>query len=323
MKIVFLGSPEFAIKSLEALINSHHNVVAVVTQPDKPAGRGKNLTPCDVKVYAKSKGLKVLDYVRISRDGVQDLKDINPDIMVTCAYGQILSQEIIDIPKYGIINVHASLLPKYRGASPIQAAIINGETETGVTIMQTEAGLDTGDILSAEKIQIAEYETAGELSERLSSLGADLLIRTIDKIESGNIERVKQSQVEATITTKIYKEDCVLNFNKSAKQVKCLVCGSNPDPIARAIHVNSKGEETIIKVFSVKIAETDGLKSEPGTIIEPTSAKNGVFVSCGSGVIELTSIQFPGKGIVEAKTMVAGRKLNIGDKFIFRVSSVK
>lgn len=323
MKIVFLGSPEFAIKSLEALLCSKHDVVAVVTQPDKPAGRGKNLTPSDVKVYAKSKGLRVLEYLKISRDGVQDLKDINPDIMITAAYGQILSQEIIDIPRYGIINVHASLLPKYRGASPIQSAIINGETETGITIMQTEAGLDTGDILSAEKLEIGEYETAGELSQRLSTLGADLLLRTLDDIESGKIQPQKQSQVEATITTKIYKEDCVVNFNKSAKQVKSLVYGSNPDPIARAIHLNTKGEETIIKIHSVLVNETDGVKAEAGTIIEPTSAKNGVFVACGSGIIELKDIQFPGKGVVDAKTMVAGRKLNIGDKFIFRVSSVK
>ena len=323
MKIVFLGSPEFSIKSLEALINSRHDVVAVITQPDKPAGRGNKLTPSDVKVYAQSKGLKVLEYVRISRDGVQDLKDINPDIMVTAAYGQILSQEIIDIPKYGIINVHASLLPKYRGASPIQSAIINGEKTTGITIMQTEAGLDTGDILSKVETEIGEYETAGELAIRLSEIGAELLIKTLDEIEAGRIVPEKQSQVQATITTKIYKEDCVVNFNKSAKQVKCLVYGANPDPISRAILLNSKGEEVIIKIHTVSVLETDGQMSEPGTGIEPTSAKNGVFVACGSGVIELKQIQFPGKNIVEAKTMVAGRKINIGDKFIFRVSSVK
>lgn len=323
MKIVFLGSPEFSIKSLEMLINSRHDVAAVVTQPDKPAGRGNKLTPSDVKVYAQSKGIKVLEYVRISRDGVQDLKVINPDIMVTAAYGQILSQEIIDIPKYGIINVHASLLPKYRGASPIQSAIINGEKVTGITIMQTEAGLDTGDILSKVETEIGEYETAGELSERLSILGAELLIKTLDEIEAGRIVPEKQSQVEATITTKIYKEDCVVNFNKSAKQVKCLVYGSNPDPISRAILINANGEEVIIKIHTVNVFESDGQKAEPGTVIEPTSAKNGVFVACGSGVIELKQIQFPGKNIVDAKTMVAGRKINVGDKFIFRVSSVK
>jgi len=324
MKIVFLGSPEFSIKPLEALLASKHQVVAVVTQPDKPAGRGNKLTPCDVKVYASERGIKVLQYLKISRDGVKDLKDINPDIMITAAYGQILSQEIIDIPKYGIINVHASLLPKYRGASPIQSAIIHGETETGITIMQTEAGLDTGDIISKVVTQIGEYETAGELSKRLSKMGADLLIETLDKIEKGETNPVKQSQVEATITTKIYKEDCVVNFGKSARQVKNLVCASNPDPIARAVLQSSEtNEETIVKIHSVKIIEMDGQKSEPGTVIEPTSAKNGVFVACGAGVIELKLIQFPGKNIVEAKTMVAGRKINIGDKFVFRVASVK
>ena len=324
MKIVFLGSPEFSIKPLQALVDSRHQILAVVTQPDKPAGRGNKLTPCAVKVYAEKNGLKVLQYLKISRDGVQDIKDMNPDIMITAAYGQILSQEIIDIPKYGIINVHASLLPKYRGASPIQAAVMNGESETGITIMQTEAGLDTGDIITSVKTPIGEYETAGELSGRLSSMGADLLLETLDLIEKGETNPVKQSQVEATITTKIYKEDCVVNFNKSAKQVKNLVCGSNPDPIARAIlQNNGSDEEIIVKIHSVRIHEENGQKAEPGTVVDPTSAKNGVLVACGSGVVELGLIQFPGKNIVEAKTMVAGRKINVGDKFIFKVSSVK
>ena len=204
MKIVFLGTPEFAVISLDKLIKSgKHEILAVVTQPDKPAGRGNKLTPSPVKEYAIKNGLKVLDYIKVSRDGVEDLRDLKPDIMITAAYGQILSQEIINIPKFGIINVHASLLPKYRGASPIQSAIIEGEDVTGVTIMQTEAGLDTGDVLSCVKTYIGEYESAGELTLRLADIGADLLLDTLEEIVVGNIKPIKQNQVEATITRKI------------------------------------------------------------------------------------------------------------------------
>ena len=323
MRIIFLGSPNFALKPLQALLSSRHEVIAVITQPDKPAGRGNKLTPCVVKSFALEKGLKVFSFVKISRDGVDEIRNLKPDIMITAAYGQILSQELIDIPKYGIINIHGSLLPKYRGAAPVQASIMNGEEETGITIMQTEAGLDTGDILSVAKTPIGEYETSGELMDRLSGIGAELLIKTLDDIENNRIVKEPQNHVNATITTKIYKEDCVINFNKSAKQIKNLVCGANPDPIARAILKTSTGEEVIVKVLMVKIIDQEISAGVPGTIIEPTSAKNGVFVACGSGIIELEKIQFPGKNVVDAKTMVAGRKLNIGDKFEFRVASLK
>ena len=181
MKLVFLGTPDFAVPSLERIIASKHEILAVVTQPDKPVGRNNVLTPPPVKVCALKHGLKVLQYNKIRVEGVEDLKNLAPDIMVTCAFGQILSQEIIDIAPRGIINVHASLLPKYRGAAPIQYSVINGDTETGVTIMQTEAGIDTGDILSVEKTPIDPDETAGELFERLSELGAKLIVETLDK----------------------------------------------------------------------------------------------------------------------------------------------
>ena len=218
MKIIFLGTPEFAIPSLEKLLSSHHELIAVVTQPDRPSGRGNKLTPSPVKVWAKNHNIKVLQYDKISRDGLEDLRSLQPDIMITAAYGQILSQAIIDIPKYGIINVHASLLPKYRGASPIQTAIMNGETFTGVTIMQTDIGLDTGDILSIGKTMIGEEETAGELSVRLSEMGADLLLMTLEDIEQGTTMPERQQQSTTNITTKIKKEDCLINWNKSSKE---------------------------------------------------------------------------------------------------------
>ena len=194
MKIVFLGTPDFAVPSLNALITAGYEVVAVVTQPDRPVGRKAVLTPSPVKVAALSHGVKVLQFEKISRDGVEELKKLNADIMVTCAFGQILSKEVIDVAPKGIINVHGSLLPKYRGASPVQYAVINGDKIAGVTIMQTDTGIDTGDILAVEKTDVGEKETAGELFERLSKLGAELLLKTLKKIEDGSVVPVKQDE---------------------------------------------------------------------------------------------------------------------------------
>lgn len=311
MRVIFLGSPEFAVESLRAVLASHHEVVAVVTQPDAMADRGHKFKPCALKEFAQGQGLEVLEFEKISRDGVKTLKALAPDIMITVAYGQILSQEVIDIPKHGIINVHASLLPKFRGASPIQSAIIEGETETGVTIMKTEAGLDTGDILKVAKTEIGERETAGELSARLSVIGAKVLVETLDEIEQGKIEPKKQIHNNATFTTKLNKVICSINFNKTARQISNLVRGSNPDPVARA----SMGGE-IVKIYEAypreDIASTE---EKAGTIIAPTSAKAGVFVQCGFGVLEIVKMQMPNGKVVEAKSLVAGRKLSEGMVF--------
>ena len=318
MKIIFLGSPEFAIKPLEAVIDAGHEVLAVVTQPDSPANRGQKLVPCPLKVFAKDKGLKVLCYEKISRDGVQELKKLKPDLMVTCAYGQILSQEIIDIAKFGIINVHGSLLPKFRGASPIASAIIAGEAETGITIMQTEAGLDCGDILKVKKTLIYDGETAGELTERLSSLGAQALVETIEDFENDRVTRINQVHTDATFTTKLTKVGATLNFNKTATQINNLVRGSNPNPVARAF-INGE----MLKIYKARVREDLETTAPAGTIIEPTSAKNGVFVACGVGVIELLVVQLPGGKEVEAKALVSGRKLEKGMVFSEFSSTIK
>lgn len=311
MRVIFLGSPEFAIESLKHVLSSRHEVIAVITQPDAAAGRGHKLLPCPLKVFALSQDLKVLSFEKISRDGIDEIKALNPDIMVTVAYGQILSQEVIDIPKHGIINVHASLLPKYRGASPIQSAIINGETETGVTIMKTEAGLDTGDILKVSKTNIGVHETAGELAARLSVIGAKALVEVLNEIEEGKATLTKQMQTQATITTKLTKINCTINFNKTAKQISCLVRGSNPDPIARA---NLNGEQ--VKIYEATPREDiASAQVRAGTIIAPTSAKDGVFVECGIGVLEIKKMQFPNGKVVDAKSLVAGRKIKEGMVF--------
>ena len=311
MRIIFLGTPEFAIPSLQKIIESRHEVIAVITQQDKPSGRGNKLKPSPVKELAIKHNIPVYQYEKISRDGLEDIISLHPDLMITAAYGQILSQAIIDIPKFGIINVHGSILPKYRGASPVQSSVLNGDTETGVTIMQTEAGLDTGDILSVSKTEIGENETAGELMERMAEIGANLLIETLDKIEDRSIVPQKQHHADATITKKISKEECIINWNKSNKQIKCLVLGANPDPVARTILDND-----LVRIHRAKLTDIPSTNKAPGTIIEPTSAKNGVFVQCGQGVVEIIEAQLPGGKVVPAKNLVSGRKLMVGMQFM-------
>lgn len=311
MRIVFLGTPSFAVNSLAKLVDSKHKVVAVVTQPDKPSGRGNKLTACEVKMFAQKQGIEVFQFDKIGRDGVNALKKLKPDIMITVAYGQILTQQIIDIPKYGIINVHASLLPKYRGASPIQTAIIKGETQTGITIMQTDIGLDTGDILMMEKVDILETDTAETLGKKLSLLGADMLLEALDHIEAGNIAKVKQNHSDATFTTKIHKHDCIINWQKSAQQLKCLIMGANPDPVASTML-----NDLPVKIYTASIADVkvDG-NFVAGEILPISSVKSGVFVKCGSGVLQLKKIQLPGGKVLDATQVLNGRKIKVGDVF--------
>lgn len=314
MRIIFLGTPTFAVKCLDRLIHSNHEVVAVVTQPDKPSERGNKIEFSDVKKYALSNNIPLFQFNKISRDGLIDLKALNPDIMVTAAYGQILSQEVLDIPKHGVINVHASILPKYRGASPIQTAIINGETETGVTIMQTESGLDTGAIIDLVKTPIFDTETAGELTERLADLGSKLLLDVLYNIEHGIAKYVPQEHFNATITTKIKKDDCVINWNKSSREIKSLILGTNPNPIARTL----LGDD-LVKIYRAKIAEIElsdeDLSLTSGTILPRSSPKLGVFVRTVDGAIELLEMQLPGGKVLPAKVLMNGRKINPYDAF--------
>lgn len=304
MKLVFLGTPDFAVPSLERIIASKHEILAVVTQPDKPVGRNNVLTPPPVKVCALKHGLNVLQYNKIRTEGVGDLKNLAPDIMVTCAFGQILSQEIIDIAPRGIINVHASLLPKYRGAAPIQYSVINGDTETGVTIMQTEAGIDTGDILSVEKTPIYPDETAGELFERLSELGAKLIVETLDKIEAGKITPVKQDETKATHVKMLTRETGKIDWTKSAKDIKNLVRGTNPWPAAHTF-LNGK----TLKIFVVDALDGDF----DGQFGEVLRADKKLVVKCGQGAVEILEIQSEGGKRMSATAFDAGRKILKGD----------
>ena len=314
MKIVFLGTPIFAVKCLDKLIHSNHEIVAVVTQPDKPSERGNKIEFSEVKKYALANNIPLFQYNKISRDGLIDLRALNPDIMVTAAYGQILSQDVLNIAKFGVINVHASILPKYRGASPIQTAIINGDTETGVTIMKTETGLDTGDIIDIVKTPIFENETAGELTDRLADLGSDLLLEVLFNIEHGTAKFIPQEHFNATITSKIKKDDCVINWQKSTKEIKCLILGTNPNPIARTL----LGEQ-VVKIYKAKIADIELTDEDKvlanGTILPRSSVKQGVFVKTNDGALEILEMQMPGGKILPAKLLINGRKINPYDAF--------
>lgn len=303
MKLVFLGTPDFAVEVLKAIYNSKHEILAVITQPDRPVGRKAIVTPCAVKTSAKELGLNVLSYEKIRLEGVEDLKALNPDIMVTCAFGQILSQEILDIAKHGVINVHASLLPKYRGSAPIQYSIINGDTETGVTIMQTGLEVDSGDILLQEKLAIDPEETAGELFDRLSIIGAKTIVSALDKIEKGEITPIPQDHDKATHVKMLKKEDGLIDFSKSAVEIKNLVRGLNPWPVAFT-HYEGK----TLKVFKADVSSDSG---DVGVVL---STQDGITVGTGNGSIIFREIQLEGGKRMSAKDFLLGRKISVGYK---------
>ncbi len=306
MKIVFLGTPSFSVPSLNALISSRHQVLAVVCQPDKKVGREQKLVFSPVKELALKNGIKVLQYEKIRRDGVEELKSLGADIMVSCAYGQILSKEIIDIAPHGIINVHGSLLPKYRGAAPIQQSVIYGETETGITIMQTDVGIDSGDILSVVKTPIGEKETAGELFDRLSVLGADLLLETLDKIEKGTITPIKQDDSKATHVSMIKKQDAIIDWSQTATEIFNKVRGMNPWPIAFT-HLNGK----LLKIYRSEVVECDADKAAIGEVVK-CDYNFGIVVKCGNGFLRIDELQEEGGKRLLSHDFVSGRKLSVG-----------
>jgi len=302
MRIAFLGTPEFALPSLEMLRTSGHTL-AVFTQPDRPVGRHATLTPPPTKAYALEHTIPVFQFEKIRlSEGVAALKDFAPDLMVTAAFGQLLSAENLAIPKYGCINVHGSLLPKYRGAAPIQWAIIDGETETGITAMMTAIGMDTGDILLVDRIAIDPDETAGELFERMAILGAETLRRTIASLEAGTLVRIPQDETQATKCPMLKKEHGKLDFSQSAASVHNRVRGTNPWPGAYAL---LDGE--VIKIH--KTQKTDlAIGEEPLGILKG-SAKSGLFVRCADGWLEIVELQATGGKRMRAKDYLLGRSL--------------
>ena len=304
MRIVYMGTPDFAVPALEKLAQSpDYTVAAVFTQPDKPKGRKMVMTPPDVKVCAEKLGIPVFQPSSMrSEETYNSLKELNPDVIVVAAYGQILPKAVLDLPKFGCVNIHGSLLPKYRGAAPIQQSVLDGEKVTGVTTMLMDVGLDTGDILLKAETEIGENETAGELFDRLAVLGGELIVQTLDKLKKGEITPQKQDESLATHTSKISKELCPIDFNKSAFEVHNKVRGLNPWPVA----VTEIAGKTV-KVYSSRVSDMSGAA---GTIL---SLKPFV-VACGDKSVELIEIQPQGKKRMTAQSFLAGHKLNIGDK---------
>ena len=303
MKIAFLGTPDFAIPSLKMLIESGHDI-AVFTQPDRPVGRHGTPVPPPVKELAVQNGIPVFQFEKIrSEDGVAALKAFSPDLMVTAAFGQLLSQENLDIPKYGCINVHGSLLPKYRGAAPIQWAVINGEKETGVTTMLTELGLDSGDILMQKSTLIDPDETSGELYSRLSFLGADLLKETLAALQQGSLTRTKQDEAESTKCSTLKKENGKIDFHLPSGRIHDLVRGTNPWPCAYAMLDGNP-----VKIWKTKCSCTDNPVLPVGTCTG--NAKQGLFVQCGDGQLEILELQATNGKRMEAKTFLCGKQLD-------------
>ena len=303
MKIAFLGTPDFALPSLKMLYERGDYIV-VFTQPDKPVGRKSIMTAPPVKKLALEYGLDVFQFDKIrSEEGLAALKDADPELMVTAAFGQILSKENLSVPRYGCINVHGSLLPKYRGAAPIQWAVINGEEKTGVTTMLTDIGLDTGDILLERETEIGKDETAGELFDRLAEMGAELLKETIEKLERNELEPKKQNDAEATKCSMIKKEHGHIDFSKSEKAIHDLVRGMNPWPCAYAM---LEGEA--VKIWRTRRIPTKKTGSKAGSIL-CADKQNGLIVKCGDGDIEILELQFPGSKRMSAQAAMLGHEL--------------
>ena len=304
-KLLFAGTPEFALASLSALHGAGFTPAAVLTQPDRPAGRGRRLTASPVKKFAAENGIDVWQPENLrDRDIVARISAAEPDIMIVAAYGLLLPKAVLDIPRHGCINVHASLLPRWRGAAPIQQAILNGDAETGSSLMQMEEGLDTGPVFATRATPIGDDETAGELHDRLAQIGADLLVEKLPQILAGDLEASAQDDALATYAGKIKKRDTSINWNESAREIARKVRAYNPVPGARF----ESGDE-VVKCLRAIVVEGDG--GAAGTVM--AAGKEGVDVACGDGVLRMLEVQRPGRRPVTAAEFaaqagVAGRR---------------
>lgn len=308
MRIVFMGTPDFAVGSLQALCESgKHEILAVVTQPDRPKGRGNNLLQTPVKEYALAQGLTVYQPQKVKTpEFVELLHELQPELIVVAAFGQFLSKEILELPKYGCINVHASLLPKYRGAAPIQYAIIKGEKESGVTIMQMDIGMDTGAMLDKIVVPIAENTTMGELHDALREQGAALLLQVIDKIAAGTAVAEPQDDAQATYATLLDRSMEHIDWSKTAQEVHNLIRGFNPAPSTFTKLPNGKS----LKIWGSKMTDKSSAAAA-GTVIE--TGKHSFFVACGEGVLEITEVQPESKKRMPAQVFLNGRGVQEGD----------
>lgn len=302
-----MGTPEFAVPSLEMLVNEGYEVVAVVTQPDKPKGRGNKLAAPPVKEFALAHGIEVLQPVKVrAPEYVEQLKSYRPDLFVTCAYGRILIKDVLGIPSQGCINVHGSLLPKYRGAAPIQWAVINGESITGITTMYTDAGMDTGDMLLKKEIEISGDMTAGELHDRLSVIGARALKETLEKVKEGTLVRIPQPDGEATLAPIIDKGIGKIDWKRPSCEIHNLVRGTDPWPGAFTFY---KGER--MRVWKTKVESSQKQDKLPGTIVKVN--KEGILVACGGGTARILEVQFDSGKRMSVENYIVGHSIDEGE----------
>ena len=306
MKVIFMGTPEFAVGALRSIWEAGHEVCAVVTQPDKAKGRSGQLQMSPVKEFALEKGIPVLQPVRIKRpEEVERLREFGADIFVVAAFGQILSQEILDLPRSGCVNIHASLLPRYRGAAPIQWAILNGEDVTGVTIMQMDAGLDTGDMLFKREVEIEDTDTSASLHDKLAKAGADLILPALDAIEKGTVHPEKQQDGESCYASMIDKSMGEIDFSRPVLEIWRQVRGLNPWPSA---YTSYKGKTLKIWEASPSGDEEDG---RPGSISRVD--KDAVYINTGRGVLRVTQLQLEGKKRMQVKDFLLGCRMEKGE----------
>ena len=306
MKILFMGTPDFAAESLEKLYNSNHEIIGVVTNPDRPKGRGMKLAESPVKEFAVLKNIPVYQPQKVKENDefLNDIKNMNPDIVCVVAYGKILPKEILEIPKYGCINLHGSILPKYRGSAPIQWAVLNGDKKTGVTTIYMNEQMDAGDMILTRETEIGEYETTGELWERLSTIGAELLLETVDRIEKGTAPRVPQ-EGDFTLAPMLNREMSKLDWNTSAIAIKNLVYGLNP-----IIGAYTMYDEKKIKIWKIEILDEISTE-QPGSILE-SDDKKGLKIATRDNVISVTEIQGENAKRMPIGDFLRGNKLEIG-----------
>ena len=308
MRILFMGTPDFALPTLRELCLAGHEIVGAITQPDKPKGRGHHLTPPPIKVFAIEKNIPVYQPLTLRGDEFAELlKSLDPEMIVVVAYGKILPQNVLDYPKYGCVNVHGSLLPEYRGAAPMQRAIIDGKTVTGITTMLMAAGLDTGYMLLRCEVEIGENDNFEDIHDRLSEAGAKLLIETVEKLEKGEITPEVQDDSLATYAAKIEKSDCQLDFSLDAKTLHDLIRGLSPIPLSFTHTPDGK----LLKVVESRVFDAEKtVRALPGTVL---SVGEDIKVVCGKGILSLTVVVPEGKGRMSAADFVRGRKIAEGD----------
>ena len=309
MRVVFMGTPDFAVGTLKALLQSRHQVVAVVTQPDKPKGRGKAMQFTPVKEVAVRAEIPVLQPKRVREpEVVEEIRQFHPDVIVVVAFGQLIPKAILDMPQYGCVNVHASLLPKYRGAAPIQWAVIDGEEKSGVTTMQMDEGLDTGDMLLTEEVVLDPQETGGSLFDKLSEVGAGLLLKTLDELEAGNVHPQKQpSESTTAYAAMLTKKMGEIDWTQSAVQIERLVRGLNPWPRAYT-HLGQK----TLKIWRAAVHPSMVQTKEPGTVI--LMDKKHFGVQTGDGMLEILELQLEGKKRMDADAFLRGYQVEDGIK---------